>query len=310
MTVKFRALLLVTAAVLCAQTPPKPKSALDKATFEAYLRHMIPYPAQVKIEIGDPAPSTLTGFSQVRVIASIGERFKEHLFEVSADGKRFFEAQVYDISTNPFAEDLGKLKTDNQPSLGTPMAPVNLVLFTDFQCPYCREQSRILRENLIKTYPKEVRLYYKDYPLSQIHPWARPAAINARCVYNQNAAAFWDYHDFLFDKQADITPANLKEKSVAWLTTKGLNAAQFTKCVDSKEAEKEIDRNIADGRAVGVNSTPQLFVNGRRLGGVLEWPSLKTLIDMDLDYQKANGNTGADACCSIELPNPLAPKKK
>ncbi len=300
---------LLIAMTLVAQTPAK-KSALDKATLESYLRHLIPYPAHVKIEVGDPQPSSLAGFSQVRVIASMGERFKEHVFEVSADGQRFFEAQVYEIAKNPFADDLAKLKTEFQPSLGTAGAPVVLVLFSDFQCQYCREQSRILRQNLIKTYPKEVRLYFKDYPLDQIHPWARPAAIAGRCVFRQNAAAFWDYHDFLFDKQSDYTPANLKEKSVAWVTAKGLNAAQFSTCFDTKATEKDVNRNVADGRNLGVNSTPMLFVNGRRLSGVLEWDSLKTLIDLELDYQKANGKAGEEACCSVELPAPFAPKKK
>ena len=189
-------------------------------------------------------------------------------------------------------------------------APVVLVLFSDVQCQYCREQSRLLRENLLKTYPKEVRLYFKDYPLDQIHPWARPAAIAARCVFRQNAPAFWDFHDLLFDKQADFSAANLKEKSLAWVTAKGLNAAQFTACFDSRATEKEVDRNVADGRAVGVNSTPMLFVNGRRLSGVLEWASLKTLIDLELNYQKSHANAGEQACCSVELLTPFTPRKK
>ena len=161
------AIILIVANLLAAQTAKK--SALDKATLEAYVRHLVPYPAQVKIEVGDPAPSALAGFKQVRVMASVGERFKQHVFEVSADGQRFFEATVHDIGQNPFATDLAKLKTEFQPSLGTAGAPVTLVLFSDFQCSYCREQSRLLREHLLKEFPKDVRLYFKDYPLEQIH---------------------------------------------------------------------------------------------------------------------------------------------
>ncbi len=298
--------LTLTAA---AQAPPK-KSALDKATLEIYVRHLVPYPAAVKVEIGDPMPSKLQGFSQIRVLASMGGRFKEHLFEVSGDGQRFFEAEVYEVAKDPFAETAAKLKTEFQPSLGTAGAPITLVLFSDFQCQYCREQSRLLRENLLKTYPKEVRLFFKDFPLEQIHPWAKPAAIASRCVARQSPTGFWDFHDFVFDKQADFTPANLKEKSVAWVTSHGLNAAQFTSCFDTKATEKEVDRNLVDGRAVGVNSTPMLFVNGRRLSGVLEWTSLKALIDLELDYQKSNGSAAAEACCTVELPTPFAPKKK
>lgn len=305
---KLIPILLLSAGLLAAQVAKK--SALDKAVLEAYVRHLIPYPAQIKIEVGDPSPSSLPGFQQVRVLASVGERFKQHLFEVSADGQRFFEATVHDIGQDPFAADAAKLKTDFQPSLGTAGAPVTLVLFSDFQCTYCREQSRLLRENLLKTYPTQVRLFFKDYPLDQIHPWARLAAIAARCVFLQNAPAFWDFHDLLFDKQSEFTPANLKERSVAWVTGKGLNAAQFNTCFDTKATEKEVERSLADGRTVQVNSTPTLFVNGRRLSGVLEWASLKALIDLELDYRKANPGPADAACCSVELPAPFAPKKK
>ncbi|MBY0504705.1 MAG: DsbA family protein [Bryobacteraceae bacterium] len=305
---KSRVILLLAASLLAAQAPKK--SALDKATLEAYVRHLVPYPAQIKIEVGDPSPSSLPGFSQVRVLASMGERFKQHIFEVSADGQRFFEATVYDVAQNPFAADLAKLKTEFQPSLGTAGAPVTLVLFSDFQCTYCREQSRLLRENLLKAYPKEVRLFFKDYPLDQIHPWARPGAIAARCVFRQNAPAFWDFHDYLFDKQSEFTAANLKEKSLAWVTGKGLNVAQFTSCFDTRATEKEVDRNVADGRNVQVGSTPTLFVNGRKLAGVLEWPSLKSLIDLEIDYQSANAKPADAACCSVELPPSFVPKKK
>ena len=78
----------------------------------------------------------------------------------------------------------------------------------------------MLRENLLKTYPKEVRLYFKDFPIDQIHPWARPAAIAGRCVFRQNPQAFWDYHDWIFDKQAEITPENLRAKVMEWAAAK------------------------------------------------------------------------------------------
>lgn len=307
MTVKLLVLLALTALPMAAQTP-KPV-ALDKPALESYLRHLMPYPAEVKIEVGDPKPSTLPGFSQVRVLASMGSRFKEHLFEVAPDGKRFFEAEIHELGKNPFADNLAKLKTDGQPMLGTPGAPVTLVLFSDFQCQYCREQSRILRQELLKAYPKEVRLYFKDYPLEQIHPWARTASLAARCAMQQKPEAFWDYHDYVFDKQAEFKPENVREKSVAWATGKGLDAAKFSTCLESKAPDKEISRNVLDGREVGVNSTPMLFINGRRVSGVLEWTSLKMLIDLELDYARLHSAPDA-ACCSVELPSPFTPKKK
>ena len=95
------------------------------------------------------------------------------------------QGNLYDISQNPFKADLDKLKTDLQPSFGTPGAPVVLVEFSDFECPMCKEEAKILRDNLLTAYPKQVRFYFIVFPLDQIHPWAtlpplRAAASSAR----------------------------------------------------------------------------------------------------------------------------------
>ena len=85
-------------------------------------------------------------------------------------------------------DDLDKLKTEFQPSLGTPGAPVVLVAFSDFECPHCKDEATMLRQNLLSAYPTQVRLYFKDFPLEAIHPWAKTAAIAGRCVFRQSAS--------------------------------------------------------------------------------------------------------------------------
>ena len=100
-----------------------------------------------------------------------------------------------------------------------------LVLFSDFQCPYCKEEAKMLRANLLSAYPKQVRLYFKDLPLEQIHPWAKPAAIAGRCVFKQNPTAFWDFHDWIFEQPGEITKDNFSEK--VWSSPK---ARRSTRC--------------------------------------------------------------------------------
>ena len=81
-----------------------------------------------------------------------------------------------------------------------------IVEFSDFQCPYCKEEAKMLRQNLIQTYPKQVRLYFKDFPLENMHPWAKAAAIAGRCVFQQKTDAFWEYHDWIFAHQDGSPP--------------------------------------------------------------------------------------------------------
>lgn len=289
-----------------AAQPPAPagKSAMDKATMEAYARHLYVMGPAVKVEVLDPKPSALPGFFDVVVRASMGGQSQDLPFYVSRDGRKIVRGEVFDIAENPFSRDLALLNTEGQPSFGTPGAPVVLVEFSDYQCPFCAEEAKMLRTNLLTAYPKQVRLYFKDFPLEQIHPWAKPGAIAGRCVFRQNADAYWEFHDWIYAQQASITAENLKSKVLEWAKGKEIDALQLSRCIETRATEAEVDRNIADARALKLNSTPTLFVNGRRLVGRLDWPTLRSVIDFEIEYQKTARNAGEEACCELK---PLIP---
>jgi protein-disulfide isomerase len=279
------------------------KSALDKPTMEAFVRHLLLWNPQVQIAVGDPEPAPIRGFKKVTVTGSYQKTKIDEVFYVSDDGRKIVRGAIYDVALSPFDEQLKLLKTDLSPSLGTPGAKVVLVVFTDFQCPHCRELAKSLRENLLKTYPSDVRLYLKEFPIESIHPWAKAAAIAGRCVYRQDAPAFWDYHDFVFDNQDTLTADNLKAKVLEWAATKSLDTIQLGTCIDTRATEKEIDRSMTEARALGVNQTPMIFINGRPLAGNIPWETLKFYIDDELDYAKKTG-AEAEQCCQVSLPGP------
>jgi len=290
-----------------AATKPK-ESALDKATLEPYVRHLFVWGPKIQVTLSDPAPSSqLPGFLEVKVQASAAGASQEETFLVSSDGQKILKAAVFDIAQNPFKPDLDRLKTQFQPSFGTPGATVVLVVFSDFECPYCKDEAKMLRQNLLSAYPKQVRVYFKDFPLEPIHPWAKPAAIAGRCVFRLNPGAFWDYYDWMFEHQQEITLENLKAKVLEFARGKPVDALQLSRCIDTRATESEVDRNAAEARALQVNSLPALFVNGRRLVGQVAWPNLRQIIDYEIDYQKTAHNAGEEACC--ELP-PLGPVAK
>lgn len=312
---------VLIALMIAQKTPPKspppkppaarpaPKSALDKAVLEAYVRHLFVWGPHIQVRIADPVPSSqLPGFFDVVVTGSAGNASQQETFLISPDGQKILRAMVFDVQDNPFRADLAKLKTDFQPSMGTPGAPVVLVQFSDFQCPFCKEEARILRENLLKTYPSQVRLYFKDFPLEQIHPWAKSASIAARCIFRQNAPVFWDFYDWIYAHQQEITADNLKAKVLEYAQGKPLDSLQLARCIDTRATAAEVERNSAEARSLGLNSIPTLFVNGRRLVGQVAWANLKQIIDFEIDYQKTARNAGdADPCC--QLP-PLSPAPK
>ncbi len=293
--------LSLAVATLMAQTPPK--AAVDKSKIEAYVRHLFVWPAEITIAVSDPVPAPMAGFYSVKVRGSQGQASQEETFYVSTDGKKMIRGTVFDLAKNPFKDDLDKLKTEYQPNFGTPGAPVVIAEFSDFECPFCRQEAQNIRQNLLVTYPKEVRLYYLDYPLETLHPWAKSASIAGRCVFRENASAFWDYHDWIFAHQDEIKPETLKSKVLEFATGKGLAADKLEACMDSRATEAEVDKTKAIGKDLEVDQTPTIFVNGRRMVGAVAWPELKRVIDFEIEYQKTAKNAGEDCGCEIKLPS-------
>ncbi len=302
---------LCLAAAGFAQSPAK-KSALDKATLEAYVRHLFVMDKRITVQVSDPHPSVnLPGFMEVGVHASMGTQAQDFQFLVSKDGSKILQGNVYDVSNNPFKSDLDKLKTEFEPSLGAPGADVVLVEFSDFQCPYCKEEATTIRQNLLSSYPQNVRLYFKTFPLESLHPWAKPAAIASRCAFRQSPPSFWAFHDWVFEHQAEITPENFKEKVMEWAKgQKDLDSPQLVQCMDTKATEAEVDKVLLEGRGLNVDRTPTLFVNGRRVASTIDWTNLKAIIDFELEYQKTAKNAGENCGCDTRLNLPGMPQDK
>ena len=279
---KFR-LLLFCAALAHAQSPALAQS-FDKVAFEKYLRHVNLYLGEVTYKIDDPKPfPPLAGFSEVDVHVSSGQSSKDEVYYVSKDGT-IVDGNVYKMGANPFQTNLDKLNTRNAPSFGPADAAITIVEFGDLQCPDCKMEAPALRQMLPQLFPGKVRVFFKDYPLESLHPWARSAAIAGRCVYRQKPAAFWKFYDFMYENQEQFTPDNLREKILGWAgTPDGVDATLLGKCIDSKATESEVNQSIAEGKTLQLRGTPTLFINGRKLGG-LEAGTLQKVIQNELDY--------------------------
>lgn len=307
-------LLLSCAAFAQVKTPPKPapapssaKTAFDKATLEAYLRNLELWIPQVDVKIDDVKPSKdLPGFFDVKVHLLYSGQEKQQDYLISQDGKRIIRGDVFDINKSPFQANLDKLKVANQPMIGPAPpanAPISMVVFSDFECPICKEEAQILRQQVTKEYGDKVRIYFMDFPLDAIHPWAHSAALAGRCVYNQSPASFWDYFDWVYENQAEITPENFGARFQAFAADKKLDGMQLGRCVENKGSDAEVTREIAEAHSLQVDKTPTIFMNGRKLEGGIPWPTLQQLIDIELDHQAKVAAAAADEkCCEVSIP--------
>jgi protein-disulfide isomerase len=297
-----------------SSTPAQPAkvSALDKPTLEAWLRHLFVWPEQITVTISDPKPGPMSGFYEVEIRGTAGAQMQDDTFYVSTDGQKIVRGTVFDITQNPFKPENDKLKTQGRPAMGTAGAPVVIADFSDFECPYCKEEAKTLRDNLAKAYPEQVRLYFYDYPLTSIHPWAMDAAIAGRCVFRQSVSSFWAWHDWIFESQEGVSPDNFKDKVNEFAKTRGsdLDLSVLNSCMARRETEAEVNQSIQLGQSLGVNQTPTIFINGRRLPGAASWDNLKFVIDFEVGYQKTAKNAGEDCGCDVALPTFAGDKKE
>jgi len=169
------------------------------------------------------------------------------------------------MSVDPFADIRSKLHVGTSPSLGPEDAKITLIEFADFECPSCRQLDLILRE-LLPQHP-EVRLVFKHYPLTDIHPWAMTAAIASQCAYQQSPAAFWKIHDAIFDAQDVISPSNAWDKMQDLANQLGLNPEAYRACMINPETANQVKATIDEGHALTITATPTTFVNNRRIVG-------------------------------------------
>jgi protein-disulfide isomerase len=270
-------LALFLAAVPCAaqnaappsRTPAPAESPSDQSrllkTSEAFVRNLFAWGPDIKVKLGPLSPSTAPEFYTVPIEVTLNDQTQSGEVYVSKDGKTLMRGELYDMTSDPFASTRDKIQTKGNPSKGPANARVTVVEFSDFECPHCRQLYDALK-TIEPRYP-QIRIVYKDFPLMQVHPWAATAAVGGRCAFDQSPAAFWKIHDAVFDDQDLISAENVWDKLLGFAKEAGLNADTFKACMSSPDAQKAVEDNRAEGVALGVNSTPTVYVNGRPLVG-------------------------------------------
>ncbi len=166
------------------------------------------------------------------------------------------------------------------PSKGPAAAPVVIVEFSDFECPYCGGLFPTLKQ-VEKNYADKVRIVYRQFPLTQIHPHAQKAAEASLCAFEQQK--FWEFHDSMFGNQQELSIADLKQRAVDLK----LDTSKFNQCLDSGKQVAAIQKDIQDGARAGVSGTPATFINGRLLGGNQPYSELKDVIEDELQRKQS-----------------------
>ena len=235
-------------------------------TIEAYLRHLYAFGSEAKLTFGPFKETGISGLLETTIELKQGDNKESAKIFVSKDGRYLLRGELSDLTRDPLADARAKIQTKDAPILGDPKAGVTLVEYSDFECPVCRNLHDVLR-GMLPNYP-QVRVIFKDFPIEQLHPWARTAALAARCAYQQDPKAFWKMYDFIYDGQDLISAESAWSKMNDFAEQSGLDAGAFKSCLGSPEAAAAVEASRANGQELEVTSTPTIFINGRRIVGV------------------------------------------
>jgi protein-disulfide isomerase len=165
---------------------------------------------------------------------------------------------------------------DGNPSFGPDDAPITIIEFSDYECPYCESWHTIVWPQLLAHYPNEIRLVYRDFPLYSLHANAAPAAEAAYCAQEQDN--YWDFHTLLFSGGQGLN----RETYLSYATNLGLDIDLFSTCLDEKRYASNVEANFEYARQLGVQSTPTFFINGIALIGAQPFEVFQEIIDLEL----------------------------
>jgi protein-disulfide isomerase len=234
------------------------------------------------IALGAPTPSPFPGlWTRTLTVTTPSGSVKTFIYTDAAQDKIII-GQYIDLRTDPWGRiDTDKLRLTDRATQGPDNAPVTIVEFADFECPFCARAFDQIETIVNNRYKGKVKLIFKNFPLS-MHPWARPAAIAAECIRRQNPADFWEFAQILYSSQAQIDPNNLRSRVENYAKAAKLDTQALDQCMMGKSAEEVISQDLSDGALAHVQSTPTFLINGIPVVGLPEEKSFEFVIKSEL----------------------------
>ncbi len=288
---------LLTLGIHCTAQAGLPEPALR---IEQRIRVYQKIPVNVAVVVSSPRASDFAGYHALTVTLDGNGRREDFEFLLSEDGKSLVQLTRLDLTRDPYAEIMSRITLQGRPVRGNPQGRVVAVLYDDFECPFCARVHQVIFPELLKEYGDRVAFIYKDFPLSEIHPWAMHAAVNANCLAGQNGEAYWDFSDYVHANQGIVNADKDLNKQFAALdgiamqkaARFGLDTAKLQACLKAQN-DSGIKDSVKEGEAVGVDGTPTVFVNGQKLDGSASASEFRAAFDRAiLDAASAEKSAG------------------
>jgi protein-disulfide isomerase len=253
------------------------------AALKTYLQKHFKIPSPELIKLGPAFRTPIEGLfaRQLLVSNEQGQTVSTTLFFDKNENKAII-GQFIDTSMEPWGRvNMGSVSLDDRPTQGPADAPVTIVEFADFECPFCAHAFSVIETLVNTTYKGKVKVIFKAYPLN-VHPWAMKAAEAAECARMQNPAAFWDFARYFYTNQGSINAKNIQDNVDKLAKTQKLDEPSLKACMDSAQTEARVKQDQTDGNSIRVSSTPTFFVNGIPVVGLPDGKIMDFVIDSEL----------------------------
>ncbi|HXZ40991.1 MAG TPA: thioredoxin domain-containing protein [Terriglobales bacterium] len=276
-------------ALICLGCSAQSAPSEQDQRIERQVRSHYSLPATVKVTIGPRRPSEFPNYDALTINIYGDGKKQDYDFLLSKDGKTLMRVTKLDLTKDPYVETMKKINLGGRPVRGNKDAKVVVVNFDDFQCPFCSRMHQTLFPGLLKEYGDRVQFVYKDFPLSEVHPWATHAAVDANCLAAQNNDAYWDFADYIHSNQQQVSSEKTREAEFAALdrltTEQGqkhnLDQTKLQSCIMGQN-EDAVKASVKEGESVGVTATPTLFINGQEMDGALPVNDVRVALDRAL----------------------------
>jgi protein-disulfide isomerase len=254
----------------------------SKEEVDSALRRTLGYDLSLNWAILDIHPALVSGL--VDVVVSINKQAPQHIYYSPATQSAII-GELIPFGPNPFVATREKLRAADGPSRGAQKPVIEIVEFSDLECPHCKVAQPVL-EKLANDFP-QVRYTFQQFPLpASLHPWAMKAALYADCAASMKPDSFWKFVDSVFENQGSIALATVDDKLKELATPAGLDPQKLAACAATPQAEARVQKSIALGETLEVTQTPTVFMNGRKVQGIANIPydQLKMLVQFEIDH--------------------------
>ena len=287
MTLLRRSLLMLLLICLgCSAQSVAPDLAMR---IERQVRATYSLPTEVKILVGPKKASEFPNYDAITVTIDGAGKKQDYDFLISKDTNTLVRLVKMDLSKDPYAEIMKKIDVSGRPVRGNKDAKVVAVNFDDFECPFCSRMHQTLFPTLLKEYGDRVAFIYKDFPLSEMHPWAMRAAVDANCLAAQNNDAYWEFADYMHANQRDLNSekgqaaqfAAIDKAAESHAQKHSLDIPKLQSCVKAQNQDA-VKASIQEGEKLGISATPTMFVNGQEIDGALPIEQIRAIFDSAL----------------------------